>query len=387
MTSRLPLYFDYHATTPVADAVLDAMMPYFKEHFGNPSSHLHPHGWLAEAAVSKARDQVAACLGATAREITFTSGATESNNLAILGVAEAYADQGCHFITTRFEHKSVLDSFKELERRGCLVTYLPPDSQGLVSALAVKEALRPETVLVSVMWANNEIGTVQPVAEIGRVCKEASVFFHVDAVQGIGWLNLSVDDMGADLLSISAHKIYGPKGVGALYVRRKDPRVEVKPLLFGGSQERGLRPGTLNVPGIVGLGVAAELVAAHRVEDHARIAILRDGLWTGLQKGVSGVLLNGSPTQRLPNNIAFRIPGLDPEAFFSQVRDHIALSAASACLGSGGDGSHVLKSIGLSDADARSSLRLGLGRGTTEEQCTQALEILTRALNQCRRKS
>jgi cysteine desulfurase len=379
------LYFDSHASTPVADAVLDAMLPYFKEHFGNPSSHLHPPGWLADAAVSKAREQVAACLGTTAREILFTSGATESNNLAILGVAEAYKDQGRHFITTKLEHKSVLDAFKELERRGATVTYLAPGADGLVTAEAVKAALRPDTILVSVMWANNEIGTIQPVEAIGRICKAASVLFHVDGVQGMGWLPTTVEAMGADLMSVSAHKIYGPKGVGALFVRRKDPRVELKGLFFGGSQERGLRPGTLNVPGIVGLGAASALVQSLRESDRSRVAVLRDGLWARLQKGAPGLILNGSATQRLPNNIGFRAPGLDPEAFFARVRDRIALSAASACLGTGGEGSHVLKSIGLSDAESSSSLRLGLGRDTTESQCAEAAEVLTLALNECRR--
>lgn len=373
MAAPSPIYLDHHATTPVAPEVLEAMLPYFAENFGNPASAGHPYGWIAEEAVARARESVARLLGATAREITFTSGSTESNNMALFGVAEAHKERGRHIVTTAIEHKSVLDPCRVLQERGFEITHLPVGRDGRVNPDDVRRALRPDTILLSVMWVNNEIGTIQPIADIGRIAKEKGVYFHTDAVQAVGHLKIDVEAAGVDLLSLSGHKFYGPKGVGALYVRRKNPRVELSPLFFGGGQERGVRSGTLNVPGIVGLGRAAELVMAVRDEEAGRLRRLRDLFWETIHAGLPGATLNGSWEHRHPGNINFSIPGLREDGLLSELRSDIALSSGSACLSEGGgEGSHVGRALGLTPEQAACTLRVAVGRGTTEDQVRRA---------------
>ncbi|HTL11996.1 MAG TPA: cysteine desulfurase family protein [Bdellovibrionota bacterium] len=366
---KLPLYLDHQATTPVDAEVFARMAPYFTEKFGNASSRVHEFGWTAEAAVELAREQVAALVGSTPRELVFTGGATESNNLAILGVAQTWIEAGRvpHFVTTAVEHRAVLEPLLELERKGCGLTVLPVDKHGRVTPEQVKAALRPDTALVSVMLANNEVGSLQPVAEIGRVCKAAGVTFHTDAAQAGAWIKLSVDALGVDLLTLSAHKMYGPKGVGALFIRRRDPRVTLKPLAFGGGQERGLRPGTLNVPAIVGMGAAAELALSRREADAKRIAILRDRVWKGICAGLERVHLNGHSTERLPGNLNVSFEGVPSEAFLMAARD-LAAGSGAACASGSGLPSHVLAAMGLEESVVRSSIRFGLGREMTDQE-------------------
>lgn len=377
------IYLDHHATTPLDPAVLAAMMPYLTERFGNAASRSHAYGWEAEEAVEKARIQVARAIAATEREIVFTSGATESINLALLGVAEAYAEKGKHIVTTVTEHPATLDTCRWLEGRGWRVTYLPVNRDGQVDPHAVEAALTPATVLVSLLHGNNEIGTLQPVSEIGQIAKRHGVLFHVDGAQAFGKVALDVMEMGIDLLSLSAHKVYGPKGVGALYLRRRDPRVKVLPQVHGGGQERGLRSGTLNVPGIVGMGLAAELAAAQMPSEAARIGDLRDRLWRMLSEALPGLKQNGHPQLRLPGNLHVSFDGVRADDLITNMRG-VAASVGSACASASLSISHVLHAIGLTDDEAISSVRFGLGRFTTEAEIEEAARRTIAAVNALR---
>jgi cysteine desulfurase len=363
---KVPIYMDCHATTPVDPRVLDAMLPYFKGEFGNASSKSHAFGWRAEEAVEAARAQVAALIGATPREMIWTSGATESNNLAIKGAARFYQEKGRHLVTVATEHKAVLDSMHALERDGWAVTVLPVAGDGRVDPAAVKAALRPDTTLVSVMHANNETGVIQPIEEIGAITRAAGVLFHCDAVQSAGKIPFDVERAQVDLASLSAHKMYGPKGVGALYVRRK-PRVRLTAQMDGGGHERGFRSGTLNVPGIVGMGVACQLAGAERDAEAARVLALRERLRRGLEAGLDLLSLNGSLTHRLPGNLNLSFAYVEGEALMMAIKD-VAVSSGSACTSASLEPSYVLRAMGVADDLAHSSIRFGLGRFTTAEE-------------------
>ena len=376
----LPIYLDAHATTPCDPRVVEAMLPTFSALFGNASSRQHAYGWQAEALVEAAREQVAGLVGAHPSEIIFTSGATESNNLAIKGIARALAAKGRHIVASAIEHRSVLDSCRRLESEGFRVTLLPVGPDGRVSPADVEAALEDETILVSVMLANNEIGSLQPVREIGALCKEKGIYFHCDAVQALAWEKVDVQTLGIDLLSISAHKMHGPKGVGALFVRRRNPRVQLRALIDGGGHERGLRSGTLNVSGIVGLGKAAEIVLEERDRDAARVRALRDRLLAGLRGRLGELAVNGSLKHRLPNNLNLSIPGADAGAMLGSLRG-VALSSGSACASAVAEPSHVLAALGLDEERLASALRFGLHRFTTEAEIDQAiLEVADTAL-------
>jgi cysteine desulfurase len=364
---KKPVYFDHHATTPVDPRVLEAMLPYFTEKFGNASSKSHSFGWEAEQAVEKARRQVAALIGALPREIVFTSGATESNNLALKGVAERYRARGNHIITATTEHKAVLDPCKILEQRGFEVTYLPVDRDGLLDPDDVRRAITPRTILISIMYANNEIGVIQPVAEIGRIAREHGVLFHTDGTQAVGKIPVDVNADAIDLLSLSAHKMYGPKGVGALYVRRRDAQVELAPQMDGGGHERGLRSGTLNVPGIVGLGEACAICRREMPEEAERLRRLRDRLRALLESGLEEVYVNGSLERRLPNNLNMSFLYVEADALLVALKD-VALSTGSACTSAVPEPSHVLRALRLPEGRAQSAVRFGLGRFNTEEE-------------------
>jgi cysteine desulfurase len=378
MAPKLPVYLDYHATTPVDARVLHAMHPYFTENFGNAASASHVFGWRAEAAVAKARETLAAELGANPREIVFTSGATESNNLAILGAARARRAGGAHVVTSAVEHRAVLDPVRRLEAEGFSATYLPPDARGATTAAAVAGALTDRSVLVSVMAANNEIGTLNPVGEIARLCHERGILFHTDAAQAFGKIPLDVHAMGLDLVSLSAHKLCGPKGVGALFVRAVNPRVRLDPLLFGGGHERGLRPGTLDVTGIVGFGAAVEIARAEGAAEERRVAALRDRLWGRLRERIDGLSRNGGESACLAGNLNVTIPGAPADALMAEARD-LAVSSGSACTSAEAEPSHVLLAIGRTRAEAESSIRFGLGRFTTEEEIDWAADEVARA--------
>lgn len=381
---KLPIYLDNAATTPMDPAVLEGMLPYFREHFGNPSSRGHRLGWLAESAVSRARKSVANALGASEREIVFTAGASESNNLALFGAAYQYYPKGRHIITTRVEHKSVVEPLRQLEREGFRISWLPVDAEGRVSAEDIRRAIEPETILVSVMTANNELGTVNPIAEIAKICREYKVLFHTDAAQAFGKIPLSVQSLQVDLLTLSGHKIYGPKGVGALYVRRRAPRVNLKPLIFGGGQERGLRSGTSNVPGIVGLGVASELAQARLTLDAEHISGLRDRFFFGLKEALGDALkLNGPTSRRLPGHLNLRIEGISAEALMLGLKE-MALSSGSACLSSEGEPSVVLHEIGLKPEEAAESFRIVFGRENTDEEVQFCIEKITKMVQRIR---
>jgi cysteine desulfurase len=373
MALKFPIYLDYHATTPVDARVLRAMLPYFTEHFGNAASRTHSFGLRAEAAVNVAREEVAKALGAEPREVVFTSGATEANNIALLGAARAGCGRRDHVVTSAIEHRAVLDPCRQLEREGYRVTFLPPDPQGVTSADAVAAALSERTILVSLSAANNEIGTLNALGEIGRVCRERGVLFHTDAAQAFGKIPIAVHGAGIDLLSLSAHKICGPKGAGALYVRAVNPKVRLEPVLFGGGHERGLRPGTLDVPALVGLGEATRLAVAEREEEQARVGALRDRLEKRLLSGIPGAFRNGHPVERLAGNLNVGFPGLRADDLMMDVRD-VAVSAGSACTSASPEPSHVLRGIGRSAAEAASSIRFGLGRFTTAEEVDAAAE-------------
>jgi cysteine desulfurase len=370
---KFPIYLDYHATCPVDPEVLATMMPYFTQVFGNASSRNHEFGWTADAAVEKAREQVAKLIGASDKEIIFTSGATESNNLAITGVAEMYAEKGRHIIISPIEHKAVLDTCEALERRGYEITKLTVDSTGRINPEEVRAAIRPDTILVSIMFANNEIGTINPIAEIGKICKEKGVLFHTDAVQAAGKVEIDVQALGIDLLSLTAHKIYGPKGVGALYVRRRNPRVRLSALIHGGGHERGMRSGTLNVPGIVGFGKACEIAKKNLATEVPRIRAQRDHMWKLIQTELDEVYLNGHPTERLCNNLNVSFAFVEGESMMMGMKE-LAVSSGSACTSASLEPSYVLKAIGVGEDLAHTSIRFGLGRFTTDAEIEYATQ-------------
>ena len=364
---KLPIYMDYHATTPMDPRVFEAMKPYFLETFGNAASRNHSFGWEAEEAVEKSRKQIASLIGATAKEIVFTSGATESNNLALKGVAEMYAEKGNHIITAATEHKAILDTCKRLEKHGVRVTYLPVQTNGLVDLEQLQAAITGKTILISIMYANNEIGVIQPIAELGKIAKSRGVLLHTDATQAVGKVPVNVIADNIDILSLSGHKMYGPKGVGALYVRRKGPRVQLTAQMDGGGHERGMRSGTLNVPGIVGLGEACALCQAGMAEEAKRMAYLRDKLKDKLQSELDETYINGTMEHRLPNNLNISFAYVEGESLLMGIND-VAVSSGSACTSATLEPSYVLKALGAGDDLAHSSIRFGLGRFNTEEE-------------------
>src|SRR4051794_15577328 len=364
---KLPIYLDNHATTPMDPRVLEAMLPYFTEQFGNAASRNHSFGWQAEEAVEKARKQIADLIGANPKEIVFTSGATESNNLAIKGVAEMYAEKGNHIITAATEHKATLDTCKQLEKEGCRVTYLPLKADGLIDLDTLREAITDKTILISVMYANNEIGVIQPIPEIGKICKEKGILFHSDAVQAVGKIPVNVIKDNVDLLSLSGHKIYGPKGVGALYVRRKSPRVQLTAQMDGGGHERGMRSGTLNVTGIVGLGEACAIAKREMAEETVKLQKMRDYLKDRLTTELDEVYINGSWEHRLPHNLNISFAYVEGESLLMGIND-IAVSSGSACTSATLEPSYVLKALGMGDDLAHSSIRFGVGRFNTQEE-------------------
>lgn len=373
-TAHRPIYLDCHATTPLDPQVLEAMLPYFTEYFGNPSSVTHQYGWEADAAIARSRQVLADAIHAIPEEIVFTSGATEANNLAIKGVAEAYFSKGRHIVTLQTEHSAVLDPCRYLETLGFEVTYLPVRSDGLVDLAQLEAALRPDTILVSVMAANNEIGVLQPLATIGQLCHDRGVVFHTDAAQAIAKSPIDVQAMQIDLLSMTAHKVYGPKGIGALYVRRR-PRVMLSPQLHGGGQERGLRSGTLYPPQIVGFATAVEIGLAVMESETQRLTTLRDRLWSRL-RSLDNVHRNGHPTQRLAGNLNVSVDGVDGQALLLGLQPQIAVSSGSACSAAEMAPSHVLTAIGHSQSLAYASIRFGLGRFTTAEEIDRAAEVV-----------
>jgi len=379
---RQSVYLDHHATTPVDRRVLDAMLPYFSEHFGNAGSGNHPWGWKARDAVENARRQVAALIGTSSREVVFTSGATESNNLAIQGVAAHADERRRHLVVSAIEHKSVLEPAETLAQDGWRVSRVPVGPDGLVDLEALDAVLTPETILVSVMAANNEIGVVQPIADISAMCRSAGALLHVDAAQAVGRIPVDVDAMGIDLLSLTAHKMYGPKGCGALFVRKRTP---IAPLIIGGGQERGLRSGTLNVPGSVGLGAACEICAGEMADEAVRLARLRDRLLEGLTRGLSAVTVNGSMTHRLPNNLHVGFPGVDGAALVIGIGD-IAVSTGAACSSGSEAPSHVLQALG-GDAARHASIRFGLGRTTSEGDIDYAIERFVAVVGHLQKKT
>ena len=385
MAIKLPIYMDNHATTRVDPRVVEAMLPYFTEVYGNAASRSHSYGWNAEKVVDAAREQVGALIGASGREIVWTSGATESDNLAIKGAAEFYKDRGRHIITSAIEHKAVLDSCKRLEREGFEVTYLPVGTDGLVTAESVRAAMTDKTILESIMLANNEIGTVNPVEEIGAVVKEKGALFHIDAVQGTGKIPFDVEKAKADLVSLTAHKMYGPKGVGALYVRRK-PRVRLTAMIDGGGHERGMRSGTLNVPGIVGFGKAAELALAEMPEESARILGMRERLRKGIQGRISDTFVNGSMEHRLPGNLHISFAYVEGEAMLMALKD-VAVSSGSACTSASLEPSYVLRALGVEEEMAHTSIRFGLGRFNTDEEVDYVIDLVARKVDKLREMS
>jgi cysteine desulfurase len=384
MAIQIPIYMDYHATTPVDPRVIEAMLPYFNAKFGNAASRSHIFGWTAEEAVSRSRELVAKLIGATnPKEIIFTSGATESNNLAIKGVADFYREKGNHIITTVIEHKAVLDTCKRLEKQGFDVTYLPVGKSGIVDPDDVAKAITDKTILVSVMLANNEVGTVQPIGEIGAITRKRGVLLHSDAVQGVGKVPFDVEAMHVDLASITAHKMYGPKGVGALYVRRSKPRVRVAAQMDGGGHEFGMRSGTLNVPGIVGFGRAAQLMMEEGQADAERILALRERLHKALAKNLDELVVNGSADKRLPGNLNISFAFVEGEAMIMAIKD-VAVSSGSACTSASLEPSYVLHAMGVGDDMAHSSIRFGLGRFTTEEEVDYVADLVTRKVQKLR---
>jgi cysteine desulfurase len=383
---KFPIYMDNNATTRTDPRVVDAMLPYFTEHFGNAGSRNHAFGWEAEEAVEQAREQVAALVGAGAKEIIFTSGATESNNLALKGVAQMYKKKGNHIITAKTEHKAVIDPCKRLERDGFEVTFLEVDKFGRVSAEQIAEAMTRKTILISVMAANNEIGTLNPIKDIGKLCKSKGVLFHTDAVQAVGKVPVDVEEMGIDLMSLSGHKIYGPKGIGALYVRRKDPRVRLEPIIDGGGQERGMRSGTLAVTNIVGLAKACELCHQEMPAEAKRLFALRERLRIGITSRLEEVHLNGHPTERLPGNLNLSFAYVEGEAMMMGIKN-IAVSSGSACTSASLEPSYVLKALGVGDELAHSSIRFGLGRFNTQEEVDFVIDDVVKAVTHLRQMS
>ncbi len=383
MVIKTPIYLDNNATTAVDPRVLEKMLPYFTQDFGNAASRNHAFGWKAEEAVENARGQIASLIGATAKEIVWTSGATESDNLAILGVAEMYKEKGKHIITTTIEHKAVLDPCKHLEDQGYDVTFLAVDKFGRVTAEDIAKAIRPDTILISVIHGNNEVGTLQPISEIGKVAHEKGIIFHTDAVQSAGRVPINVDEMHIDLLSMSGHKIYGPKGVGALYVRRKNPRVRLSPIMYGGGHERGMRSGTLNVPSIVGFGEACALAQKEMSSEAERLLGLRERLWKGLSAQLDDIYVNGHPTLRLPGNLNVSFAYVEGEALMMGMKE-LAVSSGSACTSSSLEPSYVLKALGVGEDLAHTSIRFGLGRFTTEEEVDYTIERVVKEVKRLR---
>ena len=375
------VYLDNQATTPLDPKVFSAMEPWFTEKFGNASSRNHTYGWEAEEAVEIARESVAATIGALPKEIIFTSGATEANNIVLQGAAKSYQDQGRHIITVKTEHKAVMDVCQHLSKNGFDITYLPVDKGGILDLNKFEDAIRDDTILASVMHVNNEIGVIQPIKELGAICKNKNVIFHVDAAQSLGKMPINVDDMGIDLLSISAHKFYGPKGIGGLYIRRKDPRVQLQPIMFGGGHERGIRSGTLPVPNIVGMGRACDLAADVMNEENLKITTLRDALLQGIRDKNPNALVNGSMEYRVAGNLNMSFPGVNNEAIIAAIPE-IAISSGSACTTSTMEPSHVLLALGMSKEEAYSSLRFGIGRFNTE----QDIHIAVKSINGCMKK-
>jgi cysteine desulfurase len=383
---KLPISMDYHATTPVDPRVLEAMLPYFTEKFGNSASRNHAFGWEAEEAVETARKQVADLIGATPKEVIFTSGATESNNLAIKGAAEMYREKGNHIITCVTEHKAVIDTCKKLEKQGARVTYLPVQKDGRVRPDDIRAAITDKTILITIMAANNEIGVLQPIEEIGAIAKEKGILFHTDAVQAVGKVPFDVNKAKVDLVSLTGHKFYGPKGVGALYVRRRNPRVLLAEQISGGGHERGMRSGTLNVPGIVGLGKAAELCRQEMAKDTDRLGRLRDMLNEKLHRNLDEIYINGSMEHRLPHNLNISFAYVEGESLLMGIND-VAVSSGSACTSASLEPSYVLKALGAGDDLAHSSIRFGLGRWTTEEEVDYVVEKLTSVVRRLREMS
>lgn len=380
-----PIYLDYQATTPMDPRVLEAMMPYFTHKFGNSGSRSHSYGWEAEEGTEKARAQVAKLIGADEKEVIFTSGATESNNLAIRGVAEFYKDRKNHIITTVTEHKCVLDTCRHLEQQGFEVTYLPVRQDGLLDLDVLRAAITDKTVLVSVMAVNNEIGVIQPLAEIGRICREKKVFFHTDAAQAAGKIPLDVEALNIDLMSISGHKIYGPKGIGALYVRRK-PRVRLVPMIVGGGQERGFRSGTLPTPLCVGLGEAAEICMKEMDAEAKRLKKLQERMLNGLRAKLTDIVVNGDLEQRIPGNLNISFAYVEGESLMMGIKN-LAVSSGSACTSASLEPSYVLRALGVEEEMAHTSLRIGLGRFTTEHEIDTAVDELVRHVNKLREMS
>jgi len=377
---------DNHATTPLDPRVLEAMLPYFTEKFGNAASRHHSFGWEAQAAVEAARKQIAALINASPKEIIFTSGATESDNLAIKGVAWMYRDKGDHIVTLPTEHKAVLDSCKRLTKEGFRVSYVPVQPDGLVNLEDLRAALTEKTILVTVMAANNEIGVLQPIADIGRLCHERGILFHTDATQAVGKIPIDVEAMNIDLMSISAHKMYGPKGIGALYVRREGPCVRIAPIVDGGGHEQGMRSGTLNVPGIVGFGKACEICQREMADESERLRFLRDRLKDGILSRVQGVFVNGSLSHRLCGNLNMSFAHVEGESVLRELKD-VALSSASACTSASVEPSHVLKALGVPDDLAQTSIRFGLGRFNTQEEVDYVIERVVEVVNRLRELS
>ena len=383
---KLPIYMDNHATTPVDPRVLEEMLPYFTDQFGNAASRNHSFGWAGEEGVETARERIAKLIGATPKEIVFTSGATESDNLAIKGVAEMYREKGNHIITAVTEHKAVLDTCKRLEKYGYRVTYLPVQKDGLVDLDDLKRAIDDKTILVTIMAANNEIGVLQPIPEIGKLCHEKDVIFHTDATQAVGKVPMDVNKQSLDLVSISAHKMYGPKGVGALYVRRKSPRVQLSPIIDGGGHERGMRSGTLNVPGIVGLGKACAICHEEMPQESVRLAGLRDRLKNKVMSGLDEVYINGSMEHRLPQNLNISFAYVEGESLLMGIND-VAVSSGSACTSATLEPSYVLKALGTGDDLAHSSIRFGIGRFNTEAEIDYVADRVTETVQRLRELS
>jgi cysteine desulfurase len=379
------IYLDNHATTAVDPQVVEAMLPYFQEHFGNAASRQHAYGWHAQEAVDQAREQVATLIGAKGKEIVFTSGATESNNLALLGAARRSRPHGNHIISVTTEHHAVLDPLKQLEKEGFTVTLLPVQKEGLLDLKKLEQSLTDQTILISIMAANNEIGTIHPLKEIGQFTKELGILFHTDAAQALGKIYLDVEEIGIDLLSLSAHKTYGPKGTGALFVRSRNPHVSLEPIMYGGGHEHDLRSGTLAVPLIVGLGKACEIAGRVMQKESKRIGALRDRLHDGICSQVDGVVVNGATEARLPNNLNLRFNGLQADALMMQMKG-LAVSSGSACTSAKPEPSHVLRALGLSKNEAHSSLRFGLGRFTREEEIVKAIAMVVEAVKVLRNR-
>lgn len=385
MTYKDQIYLDYQSTTPCDPRVVEKMLPFFTEHFGNPHSRSHPHGWIAETSVEKARAQIAKLIHADPKEVIFTSGATESNNLAIKGLASFHKDKKNHIITCVTEHKCVLDSCRHLEQEGFKVTYLPVQPNGIICLEMLKNAITPETLLVSIMAVNNEIGVIQPITEIGKICKENNVYFHTDAAQAIGKIDIDVNAMNIDLLSISGHKIYAPKGIGALYVRRK-PRVRLNALITGGGQERGMRSGSLPTPLCVGLGEACEIAFNEMTSDNDRITKLKNRMYESITQQLSDIVVNGDMDQRIPGNLNISFSYVEGEGLMMGIKD-LSVSSGSACTSASLEPSYVLRALGVTEDMAHTSIRFGIGRFTTEDEIDRAVELIVKAVKKLREMS